>query len=663
MNTAWSLYYMYVSGTSIITNTPLPWGYQETATVAKNEVPSSLIDFFSIVSQNNHSDVNSLTLKRPYEIMTTTPSYFHHLYHTSAPQMVMSIDEDMVLKVIDKKITLGTIEMRMVAALALSWIIVCMCTMHNSVHTMNRIVYVTATLPLLILAILFARVIHLPGAWEGINLLYPTFDRIMEKSVWQNAVKLIFFDMQVGVGVLISISKHNRFHTNVFRDAVLMVTMDMIVSLLAAAVAFGFLGFLAFKLKSSDIRAMCRGQIAPHLLWDQILRSMTYMQPYEASIFSFMYQLMLALGAIECTFTLCESFASALDCKIPFLKNRPCFLRGLVAIVLFFLTIPCCFQSGVHVYNLLVHYSMHWNIKIVALCQFAVIVFIYGVDNLFRDISLMLRLPPTRIQVRWMRYLGPTGMYIKHAWTWMCPTVVLIAICFDLFIRETGKQQKKVGDSQFWHFLSLISIIPLPAFILYYIYKKDKEAFKATEWKALQMPYDDSTICTTLLSQETELDNIVTERPKDCIPPPMDAKTKAKYDNPVEFSISKGPYFDMTRPALNSYTRLTTAKADYTNSQSDQSNKELLISPESESEIDESDDEEAGTSVSSEHSDEDETLLLRNNPSPTIAFTPFANLNVLTGQPGFSAAPLPAFSTEPRQPEQIKGEAPPEYKE
>lgn len=44
----------------------------------------------------------------------------------------------------------------------------------------------------------------------------------------------------------------------------------MIVSLLAAAVAFGFLGFLAFKLKSSDIRAMCRGQIAPHLLWDQV---------------------------------------------------------------------------------------------------------------------------------------------------------------------------------------------------------------------------------------------------------------------------------------------------------------------------------------------------------------------------------------------------------
>lgn len=69
---------------------------------------------------------------------------------------------------------------------------------------------------------------------------------------------------------------------------------------------------------------------------------------------------------------------------------------------------------------------MHWNIKIVALCQFAVIVFLYGVDNLFRDISLMLRLPPIGIQSRWMRYVGPTGIYVRHAWTWMCPTVIMV---------------------------------------------------------------------------------------------------------------------------------------------------------------------------------------------------------------------------------------------
>lgn len=48
---------------------------------------------------------------------------------------------------------------------------------------MNRIVYITATLPLLILSILFLRVIYLPGAWRGIELLFPTAQRINERSV------------------------------------------------------------------------------------------------------------------------------------------------------------------------------------------------------------------------------------------------------------------------------------------------------------------------------------------------------------------------------------------------------------------------------------------------------------------------------------------------
>src|SRR5690606_5904025 len=98
--------------------------------------------------------------------------------------MVLSVDEDNILRVVDKKIVFGEIEFRMVLALGLSWLIVSMCTMHNSVNTMNRIVYVTATLPLLILTILFARVIYLPGAWDGIKLLSPNFNRITEKAVW-----------------------------------------------------------------------------------------------------------------------------------------------------------------------------------------------------------------------------------------------------------------------------------------------------------------------------------------------------------------------------------------------------------------------------------------------------------------------------------------------
>ncbi|KAI6239058.1 hypothetical protein M3Y99_00608400 [Aphelenchoides fujianensis] len=399
MNTAWSLYYMYLSGRSLVMNTDLPWSYQETFRFHNREIVA------------------------PCPIISTTP-----------PRRKWSCDR-VGLVVADR----GLVHDPQLGA-------------HDEP---NRLL------------------ICLPGAYEGMSLLFPDVQRISELSVWKNAIKLVFFDMQIGVGVLISISKHNRFHTNVFRDAVLMVFIDVVVNLLGACVAFGFLGFLAYNMDTHDIRAMCRGQIAPHLL--------------EGHVFCFLYQLMLGLGAIECSFTMCEYFASALDYKIPLLRKRPCALRGLVALFMFLLTLPCCFQSGVHIYNLLVYYSMHWNLKIIALCQLGVITIVYGVDNLLANIRIMLRIPHEACSGFAGRFFGPTGYYIRYAWKWLCPLTITFALVLDLFVREEGSKSKKVGDSTLWHFLSVISIIPLPAIVIYYLYRQ------------LQVPYDDSTISNTVL--------------------------------------------------------------------------------------------------------------------------------------------------------------------
>lgn len=42
---------------------------------------------------------------------------FSHLYHTAVPEMVMSVDKDMILRITDKKIVLGSIQTRMVCKL------------------------------------------------------------------------------------------------------------------------------------------------------------------------------------------------------------------------------------------------------------------------------------------------------------------------------------------------------------------------------------------------------------------------------------------------------------------------------------------------------------------------------------------------------------------
>lgn len=89
--------------------------------------------------------------------------------------------------------------------------------------------------------------------------------------------------------------------------------------------------------------------------------------------------------------------------------------------------------------------------------------------------------------------------------------------------------------------LSLASILPLPIFGFYYLYKKDKTALQPIKWRALQMPFDDSTICNTLSTQQTELEDIIIDRRKDCTISTEKEKLKMNPTTklPVEFAISK----------------------------------------------------------------------------------------------------------------------------
>ncbi|KAI6177135.1 hypothetical protein M3Y97_00874000 [Aphelenchoides bicaudatus] len=631
INSTWALYYSFESFKAFITETPLPWSYQHRIFLPTQEVNGPLLEFYQIADQeqvNNATTIKPASLREPFKIFPTTPNYFHHLYHTQSPEIVMAVENDM-LRIVDKKIVLGKMQTKMIVFLALSWLIVTLSTMHNSVNTMNKIVYVTATLPLLFLFILLIRVVYLPGAWDGIRLLYPTVQRIMEKSLWQRATKLIFFDMQISVGVLISISKHNRFHNNIFRDSILLVVINVIVNLLCACVAFACLGFLAYNLDDKDVRSMCRGQTGPHLLWDQILRSMSYLDANEGPIFCFLYQFMVALSAIECSFTICEYFASSLDHKIPWLKKNHSFiLRGLVSLVMCCCTLPLCFQSGVQIYNLLVHYSMHWNVKLIALFQFLVIGYFYGVDNLMFDIRVMLRLPAEECQGTISRFLGPTGYFIRSCWKWISPLLILFALILDLFTND-GRKSKRIGDSHIWHVISVVSTIPILSFI-YFIYSKNKDAFKSKKWANLQIPIDESTINNGALLQPPELESIqIEQRPilntetNYTEPPP-----KARTYYPVNFVLNNSPYF--TAPSAPAYFESNdeTENDQTTNEEND---RESEHDNENEHQIE-------STGETKSHQEEDSTDICsddENDEQHECSDIPSNNFFSLSGQPSF----------------------------
>lgn len=107
-------------------------------------------------------------------------------------------------------------------------------------------VWITALAPYVVLIILLARGVTLPGAMDGIKYyLTPQWYKLYNSKVWIDAASQIFFSLGPGFGTLLALSSYNKFNNNCYRDAVLTSSINCLTSFLAGFVIFSVLGYMA----------------------------------------------------------------------------------------------------------------------------------------------------------------------------------------------------------------------------------------------------------------------------------------------------------------------------------------------------------------------------------------------------------------------------------
>ncbi|XP_018650338.1 putative norepinephrine/norepinephrine transporter [Schistosoma mansoni] len=126
----------------------------------------------------------------------------------------------------------------------------------KGVKSSGKAVWVTATLPYVILSILLIRGLTLEGSLTGIKYyLTPNFSSLLSISVWSDAASQIFFSLGPGFGVLLALSSYNKFHNNCYRfgglEAIITAIMDSVPALsgrrevfVLAVVIYCFIGAL-----------------------------------------------------------------------------------------------------------------------------------------------------------------------------------------------------------------------------------------------------------------------------------------------------------------------------------------------------------------------------------------------------------------------------------
>eukprot|EP00095_Tigriopus_kingsejongensis_P003208 maker-scaffold50_size457468-snap-gene-1.20 protein:Tk03208 transcript:maker-scaffold50_size457468-snap-gene-1.20-mRNA-1 annotation:"GABA transporter " len=326
---------------------------------------------------------------------------------------------------------LGGFKYDLPLALLLSWIVVFLCLM-KGVKSSGKVVYFTATFPYVILIALLIQGCLLPGAKEGLEYLFiPDFDKLLTLNPWIKAAEQMFFSLGISWGGLMMFGSYNKFHNKINYDAAFVSIVDFITSLIAATVIFSVLGFLAQELgvKVEDVAE--GGQGLAFVVYPEALARL----PGVPWLWSVLFFLMLFFLGLDSEFALLETVLTVLYDGVPLLRRNKVKTTFVACACCYLLGLPCVSFSGQYVLDLMDTYGAGLAVLWTAFWEVVGLMWVYGVNNVCKDIKLMLGTEP--------------GWYWKICWGVISP-IFLISIFLVGVITWDGHTYSEVIPYPDW---------------------------------------------------------------------------------------------------------------------------------------------------------------------------------------------------------------------
>ncbi|XP_059840111.1 sodium- and chloride-dependent glycine transporter 1 isoform X2 [Hypanus sabinus] len=386
-----AFYYFFSSMTSV-----LPWTYCNNNWNRKD--CSSMLNpnrtyNFTELSQNISTLLNQ-TAKR------TSPSEEFWNYY--------------VLKTSDGIGNFGEVRLPLLGCLAVAWFVVFLC-LFKGVKSSGKVVYFTATFPYVVLTILFVRGITLKGAVNGITYyLTPQWDKILDAKVWGDAASQIFYSLGCAWGGLITMASYNKFHNNCFRDSIIISITNCATSVYAGFVIFSILGFMAEHLGVDVSNVADHGPGLAFVAYPEAL-TLLPISPFWSLLFFFML-ILLGLGTQFC---LLETLVTAVVDEIgsDWIRRRKSLVTLGVAIIGFLLGISLTTQAGIYWLLLMDNYAASFSLVVISCIMCIAIMYIYGHNNYFKDVEMMIGYPPPKFfQICW-RFVSPSIIFFILVFT------------------------------------------------------------------------------------------------------------------------------------------------------------------------------------------------------------------------------------------------------
>uniref|UniRef100_A0A7I5E6X1 Sodium:neurotransmitter symporter family protein n=1 Tax=Haemonchus contortus TaxID=6289 RepID=A0A7I5E6X1_HAECO len=359
----------------------------------------------------------------------------------------------------------GMFNWEMFLALLIAWIITCL-SIIRGVSVIGKISFLTATLPYVIIVIMFIRGVTMDGSKTGIDyyLLKPDMSKVFRLKTWLEAAKQLSFSLEIGFGGLLALASYNKKDHNCFRDAIIVILCDSLMSIIGGVAVFSTLGSLSKS--SGKLIDVLFSYDAPSITFVTYPQAISTMPVPE--LFAFLFFFMLFLLGISSQFGTTQEIITTFTDQFPALRRWKwavaiglcvfCLLGGLIM----------CWQSGFYWFQLF--FNSIGGIAVLILCVVEVvsITYVYGISNIIRDIRENLGYPKSRMTT----IFGASGYYISLCWTVLTPLILMVVIVTGIVsdISSTADEYSNL-------FLTYLPLLVIPSFTfinIWYFTKKGK---------------------------------------------------------------------------------------------------------------------------------------------------------------------------------------------
>ncbi|XP_055882948.1 sodium- and chloride-dependent GABA transporter 1-like [Biomphalaria glabrata] len=412
---AWTVFYLCHSFTSV-----LPWGHcgndwnslKCLNSFERYKIPFNCTNGTSWFEVNVTSEYNATNIPKLYPEFNCTQDYDAYNYISPVKEF-WQLKALKISKGIDHA---GQLQWEMSLCLLAVWVMCYFC-IWKGVKWTGKVVYVTALFPYILLTILLIRGVTLPGAADGIRFyITPKMSKLAESTVWVDAASQILFSYGVGLGTCTALGSYNKYHNNVYKDAVLISCLNSSTSVFAGFVIFSVIGFMAHEQKKDISLVAESGPGLAFLAYPSAVAQLP-ISPLWAILF-FLMLLMLGMDSQFCTM---EGFFTALIDEFPqYLRQRRELFIAVVCLISYLIGLSMVTEGGMYVFQLFDFYSAS-GITVLLLIFFECIAisWSYGVNRFYEDLRDMFGFYPC--------------FFWKICWCVTTPAICLGVVLFSVF--------------------------------------------------------------------------------------------------------------------------------------------------------------------------------------------------------------------------------------